>query len=72
MFGLLFNGTTPAAQLAGGFKEGIAFAMKYCRHCEASQNDLQNIFSVDDCVFRTEDCLESQFKRMQKYLCYAV
>ena len=36
----VFSGDTPASQLAGGFKEGVAFAMKCCRHCEASQADM--------------------------------
>jgi len=61
----VFCGDTPAAQLAGGFKEGVAFALKCCRHCEASQDVMQNIFSEDDCVLRTEDRLESQFSRME-------
>ncbi|KAJ7391289.1 hypothetical protein OS493_019421 [Desmophyllum pertusum] len=33
----VFCGGTPAAQLAGGFKEGVSFALKCCRHCEANQ-----------------------------------
>jgi len=63
----VFCGDTPAAQLAGGFKEGVAFALKFCRHCEASQDDLQNIFSDDHCVLRTEDRLESHFNRRENF-----
>ena len=48
----VFCGDTPASNLAGGFKEGVSFAMKCCRHCEANQNDIQNILHEEDC-FKT-------------------
>ena len=63
----VFCGDTPASQLAGGFKEGVAFAMKCCRHCEASQADMQNIFDESQCVLRSEARLESQYKRMDSF-----
>lgn len=28
-----FVGDTPAIHMVGGFKEGVAFAMRKCRHC---------------------------------------
>ena len=61
----VFCGDTPAAQLAGGFKEGVSFALKCCGHCEANQDDMQNKFNEEDFVLRTEDRLESQFRRME-------
>ncbi|XP_067654083.1 uncharacterized protein [Haliotis asinina] len=33
-------GDTPAAQMLGGFKEGVGFAEKPCRTCEISRDDL--------------------------------
>ena len=39
--------------------------MKCCRHCEAKQNDVQNIVHEEDCVLRTEACLERQYERME-------
>lgn len=61
----VFCGDTPASNLAGGFKEGVSFAMKCCRHCEANQNDIQNIVHEEDCVLRTEARLEGQYERME-------
>ena len=63
----VFCGNTPAAQLAGGFTEGVAFAMKCCRQCKASQNDVQNVFHEDECILRTEARLESQYERMESF-----
>ena len=58
-------GDTPTSDLGGGFKEGVSFAMKCCRHCEANQNDIQNIVHEEDCVLRPEARLESQYERME-------
>lgn len=38
--------------------------MKCCRDCEASQDDMQNIFDESQCVLRSEARLESQYERM--------
>lgn len=62
-----FCGDTPAAQLAGGFKEGVSFAMKCCRHCEGNQNDIQDSFVEDDYVLRNKARLESQYERMENF-----
>ena len=40
---LCMVGDTPA--LAGGFKEGVGFADKKCRHCMANNDQIQNIVS---------------------------
>ena len=63
----VFFGDTPASQLAGGFKEGVAFTMKCCRHCETSKDDMQNIFGESQCVLRSEACLESQNERIDSF-----
>ena len=63
----VFCGNTPASQLAGGFKEGVAFAMKCCRHCETSKDDMQNIFDESQCVLRSEARLESQNERIDSF-----
>lgn len=35
---------TPAAQFLGGFKEGVGFATKICRTCDASKTDIKGKF----------------------------
>lgn len=37
-----FLGDTPAVNKAGGFKEGVSFALRKCRHCLATSNDIQS------------------------------
>ena len=41
--------------------------MKCCRQCEASQNDVQNVFHEDECILRTKARLESQYERMESF-----
>ena len=36
-----FVGDTPAVCMAGGFKEGVGMAMRKCRHCMATYNQIQ-------------------------------
>lgn len=36
-----FVGDTPAVNMAGGFKEGVGMAMRKCRHCMATDNQIQ-------------------------------
>ena len=36
-----FVGDTPAVCLAGGYKEGVGMAMRKCRHCMATYNQIQ-------------------------------
>ena len=38
---LAFVGDTPALSMIGGFKEGVGFAMRKCRHCMATDNQIQ-------------------------------
>ena len=38
-------GDTPAVALVGGFKEGVGFAEKKCRHCLANNQQIQNYVS---------------------------
>ena len=36
-----FVGDTPAVNMAGGFKEGVGMAMRKCRQCMATYNQIQ-------------------------------
>ncbi len=38
---LAFVGDTPASQKVGGFKEGVGFAERKCRHCMATLEEIQ-------------------------------
>lgn len=43
-----FLGDTPAVNMAGGFKEGVGRAMRKCRHCMATNDQIQTkvIFEI--------------------------
>ena len=43
---------TPAAQLLGGFKEGVGSAVSPCRSCDARRSHLSNISTVAECPMR--------------------
>jgi len=43
---------TPAAQLLGGFKEGVGCAVSPCRSCDARQSDMAAIFTTAHCSMR--------------------
>jgi len=43
---------TPAAQLIGGFKEGVGSAISPCRSCDAKQADLAEIYTAAKCSIR--------------------
>jgi hypothetical protein len=45
---------TPAANLLGGFKEGVAFAEKPCRACDVRRCSMSEIVTVSDGVLRDE------------------
>ncbi len=36
-----FVGDTPAVNQVGGFKEGVGIAMRKCRHCMATHDQIQ-------------------------------
>ena len=38
---IAFVGDTPAVNMAGGFKEGVGGAMRKCRHCLATNSQIQ-------------------------------
>lgn len=44
---------TPAANLLGGFKEGVGFAHKPCRTCHVSHDELPNKLTHSQCDIRT-------------------
>jgi hypothetical protein len=46
-------GDTPAVSLVGGFKEGVGFALKKCRHCMANNTQIQEKFTEEEFVLRT-------------------
>lgn len=48
-------GDTPAAQLLGGFKEGVGQAHKPCRLCEVTKEELPNNSIVNPSTPRDED-----------------
>ena len=39
---IAFVGDTPAVNLVGGFKEGVGMAMRKCRHCMATFDQIQS------------------------------
>ena len=49
-----FLGDTLACNLAGGFKEGVGFAHKICRTCEATQETSPHLLRHEDCVVRDD------------------
>ena len=51
---VIFMGDTPAAQAAGGFKEGVGGARKPCRTCDIEAGSLSKCFFPDDCQERSE------------------
>lgn len=36
-----FLGDTPAVNMIGGFKEGVGLALRKCRHCMATNSQIQ-------------------------------
>jgi len=38
---LAFLGDTPAVNQVGGFKEGVSFAKRMCRHCNSTSKQMQ-------------------------------
>ena len=38
---IAFVGDTPAINMVGGFKEGVGMAMRKCRHCMATIDEVQ-------------------------------
>ena len=45
---------TPAAQLIGGFKEGVGKAISPCRTCDAKRSELPSIITPVQCPLRNE------------------
>ena len=43
---IAFVGDTPALSMIGGFKEGVSFAMRKCRHCMATDSQIQTKVNV--------------------------
>ncbi|XP_071845762.1 uncharacterized protein [Apostichopus japonicus] len=43
---------TPAANLMGGFKEGVGFANQPCRTCHVSRDELKQKLKVEQCQLR--------------------
>jgi len=49
-----FVGDTPAANLIGGFKEGVGFARKICRTCEANKDQTSILLTDSNCILRDD------------------
>jgi hypothetical protein len=49
---LCMVGDTPAVALAGGFKEGVGFANKKCRHCMANNEQIQINYTEEKFTLR--------------------
>lgn len=65
---------TPAAQLLGGFKEGVGSAVSPCRSCDVKRSQLAQIFTGSECPLRDQQehtdrvkFLELQNKKAFKY-----
>ena len=50
-----FSGDTLATNFAAGFKEGVGFANKMCRTCEATQMTSPLLFRHEDCTIRDDE-----------------
>lgn len=50
---MAYVGDTPAANQAGGFKEGVGGALRKCRHCECDEESMQTYFTEEDFLIRT-------------------
>lgn len=51
---LAFLGDTLASNVVGGFKEGVGFAHRICRTCEATQDTSKALLRHQDCILRTD------------------
>ena len=49
-----FLGDTLASNAAAGFKEGVGFALKICRTCEATQENNASLLYHEDCKVRND------------------
>ena len=59
---LAFLADNLAAHLVGGFKLSMSFALRICRTCMITNEQLQSCFTENDCILRTcnshfEQCL---------------
>lgn len=46
---------TLASNWLGGFKEGVAFALRNCRHCEVESKDIHKVYVASQVLHRTDD-----------------
>jgi hypothetical protein len=59
-------GDTPAVAKAGGFKEGVGFADKKCRHCMATNEQIQSKFTEEQFTMRTLDSYRKQCSYIER------
>ena len=52
---LAFVADTLAAHMLGGFKEGVGFSLRKCRHCMIEFDNMQTLFSAQLVAPRTKD-----------------
>lgn len=65
-----FLGDTPAVNLVGGFKEGVAMALRKCRHCMATDSQIQTKVSVKNMIIITLELHLPLFSLLKKILNY--
>ena len=52
---------TLASHWLGGFKEGVAFALRNCRHCEVESNTMKGVFHASQVQMRTNSAHKERF-----------
>lgn len=65
---MAFTGDTLAANLVGGFKEGVGFVYKICRTCEITSSQSKWILFHNDCSIRQADEHVRRCKRLETCL----
>ena len=50
---LVLIADTPAAHWLGGFKDGVGFARKACRYCDANESTMKSCFTASSFHLRT-------------------
>jgi hypothetical protein len=59
-------GDTPALALVGGFKAGVGFADKKCRHCMANNDQIQTKFTEEEFTLRSMQSHVKHCDNMEK------
>ena len=57
---LAFLGDNLASHLIGGFKEGISFALRICRSCMVTNDEMSEVYCERQCTLGTPESHERQ------------